>query len=932
MIQWRIRTEYTFGRTFAPINRIVQRLQAIGCEAAAIVDRDGTWGHYNWAAACEAAGIQPMFGVELVVADEDDMETTMWFVARNAAGLREMYHFTSHAYRQKAKLRRGSVPRLYRQDVCNMSSNVLRFAGDITDGAFLDEVAAIADYSPSSRVMNTIKRKLAEQHGLLATWTSDNSYADEADAQIFELIVDRGVKPTPQHILSEFPQTDIIDLRDLLPDRFSLPTAPLIAADGDLEKLCRDGIAYRTQHNGLVWSDDYESRLMHELTMIRSKQFESYFIVVADMCLFAKQHMLVGPSRGSAAGSLVCYLTRITEIDPIPPGLFFERFIDVTRNDLPDIDLDFPDSKRHLVFEYMAERYGTNNVAHIGTVSKYKPRSALIQVCKKLGIPPTATGAVKVAMIERSEADSRANDCLRDTLETTTPGQQLVRAYPNVWLAAEIEGHASHTGVHAAGLLVCNEQIENYCTVTDAGIAQLEKGPAEALGLLKIDILGLRTLGIIEDAGVPIDWYALTFDDPATFDLFNSGRLCGIFQFEGNAMRQVAREIGNISTIDDVDAVTALARPGPFAGRVTQEYIERRAHNKSYKAIHPLVERFMAATYGLPLYQEQTMAIVREIGKFDWEQTSAVRKGISKRKGKEYFDQLWGGFLDGALSNGLSEAEATAIWEMINVMGSWQMNKAHTFSYAVLSYWTAYLKAHYPLEFAAASLRNAKDDDQALLLLREMVTEGLPYKPFDPLVARETWAAIDGVLTPGFAQLKGYGEVKARKTVEARDAGKLSQAMIDTAMKAESPFTELFPITKRYADVYANPAAYNIVGGIYKIADIPQPEVEMSCVFIAEIVKKNPRNYNEQVLINKRDGAVGTGPLDFLDMQLRDDTDIIFARINRYDYERIGKEILDHIPVGAHLLVRAKFLPGMRFAFVQRWKRLDVNTAPQEAA
>jgi len=917
MIQLRIRTEYSFGQTFAAIPHTIERLKGIGCKAAGIVD-PSTWGHTKWVEACQKAEIQPLLGVELVVSDRDDQTTRMWFLAKNADGLRELYNFSSKAHRQPLATKRGSVPHLSLNDVAEISDNVFKFAGDITDGDFLLEIGAVLDLNPSSRVLNMKKQALAKEFNLPLVSTSDNSFCFPEDKEIYEMASKGGLKPTPQFILPELDHQDTAAEIAAACVGLELPKAPMIRAEGDVEALCRAGIKFRGMDK--TWTEEYEQRLLYELELIKSKDFESYFIIVADMVCYAKQHMLVGPSRGSSAGSLACYLMRITEIDPIPPKLFFERFIDVSRSDLPDIDLDFPDNKRHMVFEYMAQKYGSGNTAKIGTISVFRPKSALIQICKSLGIPPAATAGVKVAMIERSSADSRANNCLEDTFTTTDPGRSFLRSYPQASKAALLEGHAVHTGVHAAGLLICNDQITNYCTVDADGIAHVEKGAAESLGLLKIDVLGLRTLGILEDSGVDIDWYHLPFDDPATYDVFNKQRLCAIFQFEGNALRAISKDI-DFKTLVEIDAVTALARPGPFGGGVTEEYVKRK-QGKPYKAIHPLVERHMTETFGLPVYQEQTLAIVREIGKFDWKETSTIRKAMSKRMGKEFFDKYWEKFLQGATSQGIGETEARATWEMINSMGAWQMNKAHTYSYAVISYWTAYLKAHHPLEFAAANLRSAKDEDSATELLREMIKEGITYKPFDLELSEENWSVKSNSLVGGFLALKGFGEVKAKKFVGLRNAGKLTAKNLAEIEKASNAFNDIFPMRTRYHDMYDNPGKYNIMGRLMTIAELDGTQVG-SEVFIGEIVYKNARDINEEVNVKKRNGEVLDGPKDFIDLRLRDDTGTIGARIGRYDFEEFGRDVLENIPVGAHLLIRAKFMKDIRFGFIKKWKRID---------
>jgi len=330
----------------------------------------------------------------------------------------------------------------------------------------------------------------------------------------------------------------------------------------------------------------------------------------------------------------------------------------------------------------------------------------------------------------------------------------------------------------------------------------------------------------------------------------------------------------------------------------------------------------MAETCGLPLYQEQTLAIVKNIGKFGWDETSFVRKAISKRMGKEFFNKFLPKFIEGAASQDIDEAAALKVWELINSMGAWQMNKAHTYSYAVISYWTAYLKAYHPIEFAAANMRSAKDEDSAVELLREMVKEGLQYKPFDLQLSEADWSVKDGVLIGGFLALKGFGEVKAKKFVQLRNEGKLSKKQLEEIAKAPNKFLDIFPFRTKYGAMYDAPEAHNLIGKLRKIEELDGSQTG-SEIFIGEIVYKNSRNANEEVNVKKRNGKLATGPLEFLDLRLRDDTSTIGVRIDRYDFEAIGREILEKVPVGAHLLVRARFVKDIRFGFIQKWKRID---------
>ena len=911
-IQLKLRSEYSFSQTFAPVPRVVARLKEMGVTTAGLVDSN-CWGHIPFHKECTAAGIQPILGVEQIVSD-DESQQRMWFLAKNTDGLSELYRVCSKAHQQPLATKRGSLSRMHRHDVLGMSDNIYKFAGEITDETFLKQVGAFADLSPASRILNMRKRNL----GLPLVEVGDNYYVTPEDKVAFEFCARSGLRQTPQHII-DIPESDTLNRIAADCAGLVLPKAPMIRAEGDLEQICRAGIKRRK----IKWPAEYETRLQYELDLIRGKNFEAYFIIVADMVQFAKQHMLVGPSRGSAAGSLVCYVMQITEIDPIPAKLMFERFIDITRKDLPDIDLDFPDDKREMVFEYMATKYGATNVAHIGTVSAFQPRSALVQVCKALGIPPQATAAVKVAMIERGSADSRAYNCLQDTLETTQPGKDFIAAYPQAKSAMLLEGHAMHSGVHAGGLLICNDDITNYAVVDANGIAHIDKYSMDALGLLKIDVLGLRTLSVLADNELNIDWYNLPQNDPDAIKIFSDGRMCGIFQFDGEALRQVSKSM-NFKTIREINAATALARPGPFAGGVTRAYIDRM-QGKPYTALHPLVAPLMEDTYGLPLYQEQTMAIVREIGQFGWDGVAQIRHGISKRAGTEFFQKYFPLFMKGATSQGVPETVASEIWDLINTMGSWQMNCSHTYSYATISYWCAWFKAHHPLEFAAANLRHAKDEDNAVQLLREMVREGtVEYVPFDINHSQANWSVHNGKLYGGFLALKGIGPAKAAKLIADRDAGKLTAKQREEIKNAPNVFTDIFPFHTKYKALYEDPTGNGIGSKVWDIADVQDniPHGEER-VLLGELIHKNARNANEEVNVKKRKGKLETGPLDYMDLRLRDDTGAIGGRIGRRDFERIGREMLERVPVGSHLLVRAKFFNGIRYLFITKWRLLQ---------
>lgn len=677
-----------------------------------------------------------------------------------------------------------------------------------------------------------------------------------------------------------------------------LRKAPIITADGDLEAELAAGREHRLRSGHIeAWTDAYEARLRHELAMIDEKGFRGYFLVVGDMVRWAKQRMLVGPARGSSAGSLVCYLLRITEVDPLVHDLLFERFIDINRSDLPDIDVDFSDRSRDLVFEYLKEKYGEANVARLGNISRLKPRSVLAECGKRLGVPIGDTFEVRNVLIEHSSGDSRYGQGLEDTLEQTEPGRKFARKHPYMKCSLATENHAWHTSVHAAGVLVSNEPVTRYCTVVD-GVAQLDKPDAEALNLLKIDALGLRTLGVIEETGkvTPDFLYTLKLDDDGAFDVLNSGKFAGIFQFEGRAQRRVAREV----FLDDfrrVDQVTALARPGPLGSGALQNYVPRARGDAPTEYIHPALAEFLDDTCGVVLYQEQVMRIVREIGGFSWEDTSFIRKAMSGRKGDEYFARKRLDFIAGATRlHGVAEDAAAAIWDQIATMGSWAMNKSHTTSYAVISYWCAYMKAHHHLDYAAALLRNAKDDDQAVEMLRELHEEGVVYTPFDPELSALDWSVANGRLIGGFLNLPGVGHAKGSAMLERRAAGTLTEK--DLATMAKPPkFGSIYPTRELWRAWYEDPGAHGVRVALKEFGSM---DARDRCCVIARVVGKERRDMNEAVQRHRRGGSYYRGQPLYLDLKVLDDSTPkpVKARISARDWLKFGEHFADTLRDG----------------------------------
>lgn len=919
--QLRVRTEFSFRKALGSPARLAARAAELGAPGAGCVDvGGGTWAHVRWEKACAAAGIVPLFGAEIVQPREDGRRPAAWALAADA---RAFYRLNSEAH--------AAVPEgLSHERLAQRGSGVLVFAGAALDDPDTFDYIDINPRSPVSR-----RRALAlhARTNKPLVVTSDVWLPSADDMNEFLALIDARMA-TPQWMLTE--EELAAAMPDVPADKFAaavrgcweaferaaaarLSTAPMIRVEGDLRTEVERGRASRLERGHLTeWSDAYEQRLQHELEVIEQKAFESYFLVVSDLVRWAKRRMLVGPARGSSAGSLVCYLLDITEVNPLKHNLIFERFIDVTRSDMPDIDIDFSDRSRDLVFDYLADKYGAEHVARIGNISTLKPRSAMMEVGKRFGVPIGETFAVKNVLIEYSSGDSRYGKSLEDTFQGTAAGRSFVAKRPAAARAmAAAEGAAWHTSVHAAGVIVSNEPICEFCTVAK-GVVQCDKPDTERLNLLKIDALGLRTLGVIEDAGVvtAAELYSMPLDDAEVLAIFNAQKYSGIFQFEGPAQRRVASQI-DFNAFEQIDHVTALARPGPLGGGASNHYIQRSKGREPVTYRHPTMAQYLADTHGVVLYQEQVMRISREIGQFPWAVVSEIRKAMSGRKGKEYFDRRGAEFVAGAASIGMPEEDARTVWSEICTFGAWGMNRSHTVSYAIISYWCAWLKRYHPLEYAAACLRSAKDDEQTVEILREMINEGIHFIPFDAERSAVDWSVQNGELIGGFKALHGIGPAKAVDYVERRRLGTWTDKDRERIEGLPCKWRELFPAHALWGELYTNPAAHGIAGRVREVRDLEDGE---NAVLVLKMVRRERRDENETVRAARR-GFLKEGQTLFLDAFMVDDSiaQPIVVRFRPALWHKYGEPIAENARDGEDwFLVRGRWLKDFSMLIAQK--------------
>ena len=594
-----------------------------------------------------------------------------------------------------------------------------------------------------------------------------------------------------------------------------------MSAADRLKQWINDGIEFRAENDERFAQrfdsdpDRYVERVRYEFSLIEPKGFCDYFLVTADLVVWAKDvdKQGVGPGRGSAAGSLICYLLRITEIDPMQfPLMQFERFIDPSRPDEPDIDIDFANPAA--VFEYARQKYGEAHTSHIANYMRYRGRTAIQDVARAHELDDfSEVYELKDLIVDRDDGDPRENFSVVDAIAGFDRAKQIVKKYPDLLMARDIEGDYRGMGIHAAGLVISTKPIADTCTiytqtkdgVTRRGIAY-DKRDAEYLGMLKMDILGLKTMSLITDV---LDWigmthnelYALPLDDQVVLNgIFGTGDLTGIFQFDGRTTRGIVDKLAGQTTFEfrHLADINALSRPGALISGQTSHYeaVELGAEPPRDWG-YPEINDVLSSTNGCLVYQEQVMGMGRVAG-MPGERVGALRRIIGKKKQGGAFEAFWEEFRDGMQREiGMPEADARELWDYMAASSSYLFNIAHAVCYAVVGYWLAWLKFYYPTEFYTAALRRA-DKDHALTLMQDATRHGISILGPNLGKSRLTWEpgntrSFDGMredgspkrgfvragynsIRAGFIQIDGVAEKVGSKMVawaEERRSGEL---------------------------------------------------------------------------------------------------------------------------------------------------------------
>jgi DNA polymerase-3 subunit alpha len=566
-----------------------------------------------------------------------------------------------------------------------------------------------------------------------------------------------------------------------------------VGLDDYLDELTRKGLEERL---GNLLDPEarrlYEERLDYELGVIKGMQFSGYFLIVADFINYAKNNSIpVGPGRGSAAGSLVAYALKITDLDPIRHGLLFERFLNPERRSMPDIDVDFCIRGRDKVIQYVKEKYGSDKVAQITTFGTLKAKAAIKDVGRALGFSFAETDAIaKLVPAPKQGFDYPLSDAIK--MEPRLLG--LMKSDPRVKRLIEhalrLEGLTRHASTHAAGVVLSNLPLVDYLPLyldKEGGIVtQFDMESVEKIGLIKFDFLGLKTLTLIHDClklieasrGIKLDVNNLPLDDKKSYRLLCSGNTTGVFQLESTGIREMTVKI-RPNCFEDLVAVLALFRPGPLDSGMAEEYIKRKHGKEQIRHLHPSLQPILQDTYGVIVYQEQVMQIAQTLAGCSMGEADILRRAMGKKDPEEMASQRER-FIQGASKNKIDAKRAAEIFDQMETFARYGFNKSHSAAYALISYQTAYLKAHYPVEFMAALLSSEMGDtDKVIKNLAECRERGIDVLPPDINESRSDFTAVGDKIRFGLAAVKNVGEKAVEVILDSREREGAFKSLFD---------------------------------------------------------------------------------------------------------------------------------------------------------
>ena len=860
-----LHSEYSLADSTIRVDRLVKRCVELGQPAVAITDLDNVFAAVKFYKAAEARGIKPIIGADVALADGNEAATRMTLLCRDRTGYLTLSRLLTRAWMEGHRTEGVALrPDWLREDNAGLFALAGRaslagrlvaghrhelaeawladWAGVFGDRLHLELVRARRD---GEDAFNAFALYAAARRGIPVVASNDVRFlhADEFEAHEARVciatgrVLDDPKRPreySPEQYLKSTPEMaalfadvpDAIDNAVLLAKRcnvelklgqYALPAFPVPSEhtiESWLRNQAREGLAQRLEKHPLApgkTREDYDARLETELDVIIKMGFPGYFLIVADFINWAKQHGIpVGPGRGSGAGSLVAWALGITDLDPLPYDLLFERFLNPERVSMPDFDIDFCMDRRDEVIEYVARKYGRDRVSQIITYGTMAAKAVVRDTGRVLGHPygfvdgiakliPNTLGITLEDALGRSEAAKKDPSLASAELIQRYEAEDEVRDL--IDLALKLEDLTRNAGKHAGGVVIAPSPLSDFCPLFAEHdgegrgrnpVTQFDKDDVEAVGLVKFDFLGLRTLTIIDwavkainkrraKAGEPaLDIGALPLDDAETYKLFARGDTVAVFQFESRGMRELLKR-AKPDTFEDIIALAALFRPGPLGSGMDREWVDRKHGNTEVTYPHPALEPVLAPTYGVIVYQEQVMQIAQVLAGYSLGGADLLRRAMGKKKPEEMAKER-AKFEAGAAERGVDPKQASQIFDLMEKFAEYGFNKSHSAAYALVAYQTAWLKVHYPAEFMAAVLSSDMDNtDKVVGFLDEARALGLTVLPPDVNASAYMFEAVvpepgpqanrPDTIRYGLGAVKGVGRGVCEAIVEARRAG-----------------------------------------------------------------------------------------------------------------------------------------------------------------
>ncbi len=829
-----VHTGYSLLDGMCRIPDLVKKAKEYKMPALAITDHGNMFGAIEFYNVAMSEGIKPIVGSEMYLAPKSRKEKKvergetlyyhMTFLCKDEKGYKNLMQLSSIGYLEGFYYRpridkeilseysqglislsgclKGEIPQKILQDKQEEAS---RIAGQYQEifgkGNFYLELMDL--FLPEQKKVNEGLLKISKQLDIPLVVTNDVHYLlkEHAIAHDALLCIQTGAVlqeenrlkfkteefyfKSPQEMkkmFADYPETweNTIEITEkcnlqLEFGKFHLPHFPVPEGetlDSRLEKLCYEGLKEKLPDT----DEKVKERLKHELSVIKNMGFSSYFLIVNDFINFARsQKIAVGPGRGSTAGSLVAFCLGITEINPLKYGLFFERFLNPGRKKMPDIDIDFSDVRRGEVINYVSNKYGKDKVTQIITFGTMAARAVIRDVGRVLDMPYSEVDQIakRIPLL--------GHFTLEEAVKKDSELKIFQDKYPALFeISKTLEGLPRHASTHAAGVVIAREPLTKYTPLYQVSEGEiLTQYPMEILdkiGLLKMDLLGLKTLSLLDNAleiikatkGKEIDLVNLPLDDSATYKLLQAAKTIGIFQLESEGMRELIKKM-RPDSFKDLIALLALYRPGPLGGGQVDLFIKRKSGKEAIEYPHPLLNKILEETYGIILYQEQVMQIASEIANFSLADADDLRGAMGK-KIPEIMDEKRAQFIKGAKKNGISESKANKIFDYMAYFAGYGFNKAHSTAYAFVSYRTAYLKANFPLEFMAALLNSEKANrDKMAIIMNECNEMGI--KVFRPDINESSidFTVVGDSIRFGLLAVKNVGEQAVRDIIRTRE-------------------------------------------------------------------------------------------------------------------------------------------------------------------